>query len=1415
MRYFSLVFILLTISLNLAAKTLQKSAVPAPLKPWVDWVLFDEQQRECPFIYNNHDNKQCAWPTRLELNISTKQSRFSQTWQVFETTWITLPGDKKHWPQNVSVNNISALVTERNNLPAIVLHKGTYQIKGNFIWENIPESLHIPVETALVNLYIKDVRIANPEINNKGQLWLADNSKSTTELETDKVSLDVYRLLDDQIPLRVITHIELQVSGSAREVNLGPILLSEQVPVSLSSRLPALLNTNGELRLQIKPGSWVVEITSRALQNITQLGLNPSSNDVWPKTEVWAFQAQNHLRIVKLEGAARIDPRQTKIPAQWQNLPTFRLEKDSPLVIKETRRGDQYPEADKLSLNRQMWLDFDGKGYTIKDDISGTVSRSWRLETLADLDLGRVAIDTIPQFITRLTTEDKNKGIEIRRGELNLSADSRYSGDVRHFSATGWKHEFKKVNTTLHLPPGWRLFSASGVDNVPQTWLQKWTLLDLFIVLIISISISRLWSWPWGLFGLVTMSLIWQESGFVPQFIWLNLLAVIAVLKLIAEKDTTENSVTEKVLPVSRIRKVLTLYRNVSVVVLLLISIPFMVSQVRTGIYPQLEKSWHSVVGGQSFDQVSPRSRRTSVASKQEINLAEQTQRTESKLFSSGVNSYAAKSIPDYKDKLNKGREVDVQSFDPKANVQTGPGLPLWTWNNVHLRWNGPVQQGQQISLVLISPAMHTVLNFLRVIFVAILCLLMLRSIPNINIRWVPAVTKLLLLMVVAPLLFFNSQDTLAMSAANEMPTQSLLSELKTRLTRPPECLPSCAQIQSMLMRVDKNDIQLKLTVHALEKVAIPLPAKVKQWLPSKVMIDDVAATAMYRAADGVLWLELPKGRFTVILSGVIGKQKYIQLPMQLKPRIVQSKLSGWSLDGVQENGVPDAQLQLTRIEQASKQTNKNFQEQQVEALPPFLIIERHLKLGLDWFVETSVRRISPVGSAVVVSIPLLNGESILSEGLRSKDGKVFINMSPKESEIFWRSSLEKTSQLKLVASNDNFSTELWTVSASPVWHLAYQGIPVIKHLNPQGRWSPQWHPWKGEEINLNISRPLGVEGNTLTIEKSTIIVKPGKRLNETQLDLILRSSQGGQYTLVLPDKSDLQSVNINNIPHAIRLDANNLTLPITPGKQSIQVVWRNAEILQSMFTTPRIDLKQASVNHSIKVNFPQDRWVLLVGGPRLGPAILFWGVLIVILILAVALGFTTLTPLNTLAWILLGIGLSQVPVWMGFIVVAWLFVLALREKIIKQTSDIMFNVVQIGIGALTFLALICLFVVIQQGLLGSPDMQVAGNGSSATIFNWYQDRNNPILPQAWLLSVPKIVYRLLMLAWALWLAFSLLRWMKWGWQQFTLGGLWKDVTPHLKAKPDQSPQRQQISSSATPAVTKELPGIENEDKKD
>ena len=209
------------------------------------------------------------------------------------------------------------------------------------------------------------------------------------------------------------------------------------------------------------------------------------------------------------------------------------------------------------------------------------------------------------------------------------------------------------------------------------------------------------------------------------------------------------------------------------------------------------------------------------------------------------------------------------------------------------------------------------------------------------------------------------------------------------------------------------------------------------------------------------------------------------------------------------------------------------------------------------------------------------------------------------------------------------------------------------------------------------------------------------------------------------------------------------------------------------------MNLGTDSVNHKIQVNLGQDRWVLFVSGPRLGPAVLFWGVLIVLALLAYGLGKVKTIPLKGWQWFLLAVGFSQAELMTALVVVAWLFLLAWRQTLPKTTEDGPFNLVQIVIGVVTLFALTALFHAVSQGLLGYPDMQVEGNMSDAYHLNWFSDYAPATLPTASILSVPLYIYRALMLLWSLWLAFTLLGLLRWAWQSFSADGIWRKISLH------------------------------------
>ncbi len=670
-------------------------------------------------------------------------------------------------------------------------------------------------------------------------------------------------------------------------------------------------------------------------------------------------------------------------------------------------------------------------------------------------------------------------------------------------------------------------------------------------------------------------------------------------------------------------------------------------------------------------------------------------------------------------------------------------------------------------------------LNFLRVVLVTLLALLMLGVAEKLRPDLVPKLgfgnkaSSLLLWFLLLPLLSIPAPKAYA-----DYPSETFLTELKTRLQEVeiPDCLPGCAQIQQMNMTLTDKTIEIRLQIDAQESVTLPLPSEYKQWFPNQVLDNGKAAQALYRN-NNTLWINLVKGGHQITLKGSTPLLSKFTLPLPLKPNRVSIEESGWDVVGLHENGWSDDQLQFSRLQQSPQDKSKSVAEPNV--LPPFVRVERQLSLGLDWRVITRIIRISPADSAVILTVPLLPGESVTSPDIRVKDNAVEVNMAAQQSSMQWESTLQKSEKIELTAPETEQWIEVWTADISPVWHSETEGIAMI-HLNNEGQWLPEWHPWPGEKVTLQITRPQAVEGQTLTIDSSSLSIKPGQRTQDAELKISLRSSQGSQHTLTLPDQAVLQSVSIDGQTQPLRQQGRKLTLPVNPGKQDILIKWQEAKAIAAAITTPLLDLGQDSVNTNLSISLGQDRWVLFVMGPRMGPAVLFWGVLIVIFILSLGLGKIPLTPLKNRHWFLLLVGLSQLPMSAAGLVIAWLIGLGWRAN--QSAADWRyFNALQIFIGGITVLALGTLFAAVAQGLLSSPDMLITGNQSSAFLLNWYQDRSLSTLPTATVVSVPLIVYRLLMLAWAIWLAVSLLNWLKWGWVCFSSNGLWNKAV--LKEK--------------------------------
>ncbi len=1391
-----LLFCLLSASIHAAPLTTDQ--VPEPLKPWVGWVLDGHEDRNCPYPYNAEE-RQCAWPGSLELQLTDSGGTFTQHWDVYGETAVRLPGDAQHWPQQVHGGENTALaVTEQDGYPSLTLPAGHYDISGQFFWDKLPEALFVAPETGLVKLTVNGKTIATPEFNTTGSLWLSSNTQETSE---DNLDVQVFRKVEDSHPLQVITSIQLRVAGKQRQAEFAPVLLDGFIPLRLDSPLPTRMGRDGKLQVQLRPGEWTIKLTGRATGNLTSLAL-PASTAPWPSEEVWVFEADPSMRQVQVEDVNSIDPSQTRLPEEWANLPAYLMTNGSHMTLAEQHRGMASSPA-QLSLQRQLWLDFDGGGYTLQDQLSGALAQESRLEVLPDIHLGRVSLDNEPQLITR-QAQGSMDGVEVRSRNLNLEADSRYEARGG-LPVSGWQQQLQAVTTTLHLPPGWLLFAAWGTDNLAATWLQQWNLLDLFLVLLVVVASHYLYGWKWGATAGIALALTWHLPD-APQYVWLNLLAVVALLRAVPAAN-------------AGLRNWLERYRWLSLLALVLVVLPFTIATVRTALYPQLEQGAVSTEGfgglllgnkaemAQALPAPEPMPEapvaaapEAEVAADAATNVMQEQapQQFERKMAApkgqgAGADQAGGYSVASLSAKsgMDAKREANLRNIDPNSMIQTGPGLPQWQGSTVELKWSGVITPDEQARLWLVPPLLY---SLLKVLGIAMLLLFALRlallsgfagkgwkDALSIGKAGASAVAVLLVLPLLAGL------PSLVKAGEPPTPPADMLQSLQERLLRAPDCLPACAQMDAMDMQLQTNSLTLRLRVQAAAQVAVPLPGSQSTWLPQTVLVDGVASKTLRRDDEQQLWVVLEQGQHDVVLQGELPGRSNLALPLHLKPHRVTWQGEGWQVDGLRDNGVPEDQLQLNRTAAVADAAT-----QDMPTLPAFVTIRRQLDLGLDWYVTTTITRVSDSAAPITLSVPLLDGEQPLSEQFTVKDKAVQVNLKPQQDSVEWTSSLPQTGKIQLAANNNASWLEEWQVAASPVWHVEASGLPVNAYEEDAKQGLLLWKPWAGETLTLAVSRPQGAAGQTVTILGSQLSVEVGKRARDMRLSLNLHSSRGSQHSITLPEGAELKSLTVDGTKQAIQQQGRKVILPLLPKKQEAVLEWQDAGAMPVSYRFPVLDLGLPSVNSEFRLQLPEDRWVLWVHGPLQGPAVLFWGLLAVLLFVSLLLGRSGLTPLKSWQWFLLGIGLSQSSPYLMVLVAGWLVVMAWRGKAALQDRPYwQFNLLQMGLLLLTLIALSSLVSAVTKGLLGLPDMQVDGNGSWAQNLLWYQDRSGNVLEQPLVISVPLLYYRLLMLAWALWLAVAVLGWLRWGWQAFGQGGLWRK-------RPPKSPKAAKVPAPAS-----------------
>lgn len=1393
------VWALLSLSLvagRVSAQELSPSQVPEPLKPWVSWVMHGNTDWQCPPEFNDASHRLCSWPGVLQLQVHARGGRFSQRWHGVRDDWVGLPGEAKWWPQDVLLDGKPVPVLDREGVPSVRLPAGAHRLEGQWSWAQMPESLSLPSSTAMLQLELAGKSVAEPVRDADNRVWLGRQQAEAGAVE-EQAQVQIHRLWMDGIPERLHTRVRLEVSGKGRELIIARGLLPGWVPQELVSPLPATLTPEGHLRVQARAGVWDLTLIARHPGQVSSLMLPPvaallGAVPLVAEEEVWVFAAAPALRTASLEGAPSVDPQQTTLPAEWRRLPAYLMRPDVTLSLKEQRRGDANPASDKLALVRRAWLSFDGQSMTFHDRITGRVNQATRLEIGAPARLGRADVAGEDQLIT--LGSSGLTGLELRRGNLQLSADSLVTPVARRTVAVGWQQDFDQVRMELNLPAGWRLLHAAGVDRADRAWLSRWNLLDFFVVLIMTLTIGRLWGVRLGAVAFAVVVLSYQESGF-PLWVWLPLLVAVALGRVIPPNFSQLVRMTHWV-------------ERASLVVLVLLCFQFAITQVRSALFPVLEQtgvalSLPGVIFEVPKEEASEEPPMPVAAAVADSRLSE----------TASLRSWGRgeeKKVSDQQ--LQKNRAY--RNVDPTASVQTGPGLPTWSWHSYDLQWDGPVLNDQMMTLWLLSPGVQRLLTALRLALLGVLLATLGRhawrsltfpagGTPGSGGAVALANGLVLSLAAWASLWSPPTQAktpappavaesaTLSSGHGTTWPDAALLEQLQQRLLASPDCLPACAELSRLTVQVSGATLRLGLEVDADRDTAIPVPGGRTYWVPREVRANG-RPEVLHRGEDGRLWLWVGSGRQRIDLVGELSAASdTVQLPLPLKPRHVQVNAPGWEVEGLAGDEVADT-FQLTR----QRKVERVGAERDIPALPAFLRVERRIFLDLLWRVETVVHRESPRGVPALAQIPLLPGEAVTSNGINVKEGKVQVNLGPQADSLSWSSTLTPSAALRLSAAPTQDMTqtawaETWLVDASTVWHVDLEGVPPAGPSTLQSEGDAlQFYPWPGETLTLQINRPQAVLGQTLTVDRATWTVTPGSRATDYELALSLRSSRGLDHTVTLPEGAVLQQVQINGEVRALRAHGRTLALPVVPGKQAVSLSWRIDQGMSPRYQTQALALGLDSVNHQVNLTVPGNRWLLWVSGPGLGPAILFWGVLLAFLAAGCVLswaGRSRGVPLSTLQWLLLMVGLTQVNPWAGVVVVAWFFLLANRAAAVAgapRGSASNYNLAQLALVGVTVLMLCVLLVAVAGGLLGQPDMQVVGNGSSGHSLSWTQDRVGEVLPPITVITLPLLVYRGLMLLWALWLAGSLLNWLRWGWGVLSSGGVWRSEAPAPRVVP-------------------------------
>ena len=1336
-----------------------KSVIPPSLLEWVPWVLKNDKKISCPSINNTTfgiaRNHLCAWPSTLTINARDKSADFSQSWQVLQTSWLPLPGNSKNWPQRVSVNKNPVAITDRGGVPSIRVEAGAYQVTGLFAWQNMPETIAIPDQVALVDISANGEKIAFAKrINN--QLWLKEVALENNQ--ADFVKLLVSRKVADGAYIKLESRITLNVAGKVREETLGKVLPQGFKLIGVSGDIPAFFDAKGVLKVSVKPGRWQVIVYAYAPATLTQWQRPSIRSSLWPKDEVWVFEAQERLRLGKISGGKLVDANMVELPSTWRSLPSYLLSVDDALNYQITHRGKPLNLENSLILKRNLWLSFEQDSFSFSDSISGDMLQGWRLSMAPPYLLGAGEVQGEPALITSLNEHER--GMEVRYRALELAARGSVIQQVT-LPITGWQHNFERVDIELNLPPAHRLFAVFGADYVSSSWWSYWTIWTSFIVLLAAIFAARSVGVVAGAVTLLMLLFTFQEAG-SPVMSMINLLLAFGV---------------SKYQPFQRLDLAVKVYFGVSLLIAAASILFFSTEQIRQLIHPQLEQS-RAV---ESFDGVNQYS-----ASQDDFESRAQKQSVTQKIMAKKSKVYA--SVRNKSGAMAE-RDIALHNEISDAKIQAGAGIPSWRWNQYTIRWQSPVAKGQEFTLIVLDRLAYSIFKGCGIILMLLWLYLLVKPMlagaklslsvkDSLKSASKSAASTVISLIVVTLLLPGVSGD--AMAASTSMPNQALLKELKAHLLKAPACKDECASVNQLTIDISASSLHLSMQVHAQADTAIALPRS-KFWRPQYIAHNGQRASTLIRQRDW-LYFPLKKGINQLEITGDIASVDSFELQFkQTINNVLVNKndaSESWDILGLHNRTLRANSLEFVATAQ-KKQLQQSLSTRY--KISPFVTVSRTINLNKQWTVQTTVQRIAPTQGALNISITLLDGERVLTPGLKVQDNQLNISFGSDQEYVSWSSTFEKKEIFSLVSNGSKTSKnsaqllEHWIIVASAQWHVETENlVSVLSGDELDGYFRYEFFPHAGESLTINTSRPDAVIGDLFAVDGVLYELDQGARTSTINLSFSYRSTRGGEHVIDLPQDYQLKKLTIDGNLISAQASDGQLALPVAPGKHQVLLELRKDGAAGLSLESPTVNLNSAVSNITSNIILNNQRWVLWTKGPLLGPAVIYWGELLAFILIALFLAKVSFSPLNTVNWLILGIGLSLNSWGVLMLIVFWFGAITASKHRPEKLNASLYNTSQTLLYVVSVIAILSLVIAIPSSLLGNPDMGIIGNDSYGNNLRWFSDQSSGLLPSITVFSLPILVYKGVMLLWVMWLCFSILGWIKWAWRILGQRGYWQ-----------------------------------------